>query len=73
MSTTPRPRPGARPVARRHPAAVGRPGQPPTVGEVEEVDPAEFLDHAPDAGTDQESAAEARLLEAFPGASEVAG
>jgi hypothetical protein len=41
--------------------------------EVEEVDPAEFLDHAPDAGTDQESAAEARLLEAFPGASEVAG
>ena len=41
--------------------------------DVEEVDPAEFLDHAPDAGADQESAAEARLLDAFPGASEVTG
>ena len=37
------------------------------------MDPSEFLDHAPEAGNDQESAAEARLLEAFPGASEVAG
>ena len=49
----------------------GRDGDADT--EAEEVDPAEFLEHAPDAGADHESAAEARLLEAFPGASEVAG
>ena len=71
----PRPGRGARKVGRRHrPAAVvgrGRDGDADT--EAEEGDPAEFLEHAPDAGADHESAAEARLLEAFPGASEVAG
>jgi DNA polymerase-3 subunit gamma/tau len=57
----------SRPVA---PRGGGDPGRD---AEVDDVDPAEFLDHTPDAGADQESAAEARLLEAFPGASEVAG
>jgi len=57
----------SRPVA---PRGGGDPGRDP---EVDDVDPAEFLDHTPDAGADQESAAEARLLEAFPGASEVVG
>ena len=65
-----------------HPPAGGTPsrpvaprggGDPGRDAEVDDVDPAEFLDHTPDAGADQESAAEARLLEAFPGASEVAG
>jgi hypothetical protein len=40
---------------------------------VEEVDPAEFADQAAADAPDDASAAEARLLEAFPGASEVAG
>jgi hypothetical protein len=57
----------SRPVA---PRGGGDPGRD---AEVDDVDPAEFLDHTPDAGADHESAAEARLLEAFPGASEVAG
>ncbi|MGA2932045.1 MAG: hypothetical protein ABSE98_08165, partial [Acidimicrobiales bacterium] len=57
----------SRPVA---PRGGGEPGRD---AEVDDIDPAEFLDHTPDAGADQESAAEARLLEAFPGASEVAG
>ena len=64
--------PQGRPAASGGEAAVVASGRG-RDAEAEEVDPAEFLDHAPDAGTDQESAAEARLLEAFPGASEVAG
>ena len=40
---------------------------------MDHVDPADLLHDAPDASADQASAAEARLLEAFPGASEVAG
>jgi hypothetical protein len=39
------------------------------VDEVEYVDPSELID---DTATDQASSAEARLLQAFPGASEVA-
>ncbi len=39
--------------------------------DVEDVDPADLLDEAAGPDTDQASAAEARLLEAFPGASEV--
>ena len=61
-------------------AASGRPtprGDDPGAGanddEMDHVDPADLLPDAPDAPTDQASAAEARLLEAFPGASEVAG
>ncbi len=44
-----------------------------TTPEVEDVDPADLLDDDPHAATDHASAAEARLLEAFPGASEVSG
>jgi len=59
---------------------AGRPaprgGEPDTGAgddEIDHADPGELLDEAPDAAVDQASAAEARLLEAFPGASEVAG
>jgi hypothetical protein len=57
------------------PAASGRPGgggataQAAPVAEDEYVDPSELID---DTVSDQASAAEARLLHAFPGASEVA-
>ncbi len=61
-------------------AAPGRPaaggGGDPGAGagddDIDHVDPADLLHDAPDAGADQASGAEARLLEAFPGASEVA-
>jgi DNA polymerase-3 subunit gamma/tau len=54
------------------PAARPASGAPDPVGaaEPEEEDPAEFMTEA-DTGTDQASDAEARLLEAFPGTSEV--
>ncbi len=39
------------------------------VDDVEDIDPSELME---DTSTDQASAAEARLLQAFPGASEVA-
>jgi len=45
----------------------------PGPGDIEEADPAEFADEVSADSTDHASAAEARLLEAFPGASEVAG
>ncbi len=48
----------------------GAPGEAP---DVEPIDPADFADHGPNADTNQESEAQARLLEAFPGASEVLG
>jgi hypothetical protein len=41
--------------------------------EAESLDPAEFAEEDTDAGSDQASEAHARLLEAFPGASEVLG
>jgi hypothetical protein len=41
--------------------------------EMDDIDPADLLDDAPGGAGDHASAAEARLLEAFPGASEVAG
>ena len=45
----------------------------PGPADVEEADPAEFADEVSADSTDHASAAEARLLDAFPGASEVAG
>ena len=68
MWTTPhrRGRPG--------PRVASRGGGPGDAADVEEVDPADFAsDDVHDAATDQASAAEARLLQAFPGASEVTG
>ena len=41
--------------------------------DLDHADPADLLHDAPDADADQASAAQARLLEAFPGASEVTG
>ena len=56
------------PSARPPGAAPAKPGPP--ADEVEEVDPHEFME---DDSTDHTSEAEARLLQAFPGASEVGG
>jgi DNA polymerase III subunit gamma/tau len=53
----------------RSPRGAPRDPRPPE-DEVEDVDPHDLIE---DASTDQASAAEARLLEAFPGASEVNG
>jgi DNA polymerase III subunit gamma/tau len=52
-----------------------RSGGPRDAADGEEVDPADFAagDDVHDTATDQASAAEARLLQAFPGASEVNG
>ena len=50
--------------------ALGAPSREP---EVETVDPADFARDDPNGETDQASEAQARLLEAFPGASEVVG
>ena len=55
-------------------APSARGGSPGDVADVEEVDPADFAaDDVHDDAPDQASAAEARLLQAFPGASEVTG
>ena len=71
MSTTPgHRRQRSWPVPRR-PAAKAvatAPAQAPPADEDEDVDPSELID---DTVSDQASAAEARLLHAFPGASEV--
>jgi len=54
-------------------AVAPRGAADPGPGDIEEADPAEFADEVSADSTDHASAAEARLLEAFPGASEVAG
>jgi hypothetical protein len=41
--------------------------------DADSLDPTDFAEEDPDAGSDQASEAHARLLEAFPGASEVLG
>jgi hypothetical protein len=67
--TPPGARSGPSPSASgRQPAGAASAPAPP-VDEVEYLDPSELLD---DTAPDQASAAEARLLQAFPGASEVA-
>ena len=73
MWTTPHPRREARHPAgpRPAPAATGVPAA--GDDDVDHADAADLLHDAPDADADQASAAQARLLEAFPGASEVAG
>jgi DNA polymerase-3 subunit gamma/tau len=58
--------PGPSPAAPRPPRGAPAP-PPPPAEEVDYVDPSELED----ASTDQASAAQARLLQAFPGASEV--
>ncbi len=64
----------APPAGGTAPAAAATQGAgDPSHADVEEVDPAEFADQAAADAPDDASAAEARLLEAFPGASEVAG
>jgi hypothetical protein len=58
------------PAARPH--AGEAPNQSVREPDVETLDPAEYAED-PDAPSDQASEAHARLLEAFPGASEVPG
>ena len=66
----PAPGPGPSPAASgRSPGGAAPPAPAPPVDDVEYVDPSELME---DTSTDQASAAEARLLQAFPGASEVA-
>jgi DNA polymerase-3 subunit gamma/tau len=60
--------PGPSPSASPRPPGGAPPSSPPRAEEVDYVDPSELED----ASTDQASAAQARLLQAFPGASEVA-
>jgi DNA polymerase III subunit gamma/tau len=67
--TPPGARPGPSPSASGRSAGGAAPAPAPPVEEVEYIDPSELID---DASPDQASAAEARLLQAFPGASEVA-
>ncbi len=59
---------GSSKVQSGRPAGAAPPNPGPPADEVEEVDPHELM---ADGSTDQASAAEARLLQAFPGASEV--
>jgi DNA polymerase III subunit gamma/tau len=61
-------RPGPSPAASARPAGAAPPPPAPPADEVDYVDPSELEDTS----TDQASAAQARLLQAFPGASEVA-
>ena len=61
-------RSGPSPAAAGRPSGAAAPDRAPPVDDVEYIDPSDMED----ATTDQASAAEARLLQAFPGASEVA-
>ena len=62
------------PPAAVRPSAGPAPGAPRVEPEAESLDPADYAEEDPDAAeTDQASEAQARLLEAFPGASEVLG
>jgi len=66
--TPPGTRPGPSPSVSGRPPVGAAPAPAPSVDEVDDVDPSELLD---DTAPDQASSAEARLLQAFPGASEV--
>ena len=61
-------RSGPSPAAAGRPSGVAATDRAPPVDDVEYIDPSDMED----ASTDQASSAEARLLQAFPGASEVA-
>jgi DNA polymerase-3 subunit gamma/tau len=67
--TPPGARPGPSPSASGRPAGGTASAPAPPGDEVDYIDPTELID---DTSPDQASAAEARLLQAFPGASEVA-
>jgi DNA polymerase-3 subunit gamma/tau len=68
--TTPGPPAASSPGSSRSSGSSGSRHDEP---EAEAIDPAEFADNGPHAEGDQASEAHARLLEAFPGASEVIG
>ena len=73
MWTTPHPPPRARYPAGLRPAPASDQGAGAGDDDLDHVEAADLLHDAPDADGDQASAAQARLLEAFPGASEVTG
>jgi hypothetical protein len=64
---------GSAPRAPSGPAARPATAAPVREPEVESLDPSDYADEDPNAEGDQASEAHARLLEAFPGASEVLG
>jgi DNA polymerase-3 subunit gamma/tau len=64
---------GAAPQAPARPPSRSGAGAPDREPEAEILDPADYAEAGPDAESDQASEAHARLLEAFPGASEVLG
>ena len=69
-ATTPAPPPASSSGSSRSADSAGPPQDEP---EAEVIDPAEYADNGPHGEGDQASEAHARLLEAFPGASEVIG
>jgi DNA polymerase III subunit gamma/tau len=66
----PAPRSGSAPATSGRSPGTAPPGSAPPGDDAEDVDPLELME---DASTDQASDAEARLFQAFPGASEVVG
>jgi DNA polymerase-3 subunit gamma/tau len=64
---------GSAPQAPARPASRQTTGVPDREPEAETLDPADYAEEDPNAGSDQASEAHARLLDAFPGASEVLG
>ncbi|HEX4162008.1 MAG TPA: DNA polymerase III subunit gamma/tau [Acidimicrobiales bacterium] len=64
---------GSAPQAPARPASRQTTGVPDRESEAETLDPADYAEEDPNAGSDQASEAHARLLDAFPGASEVLG
>jgi hypothetical protein len=64
---------GSAPPAPANPPARQATGTPAREPEAESLDPSDYAEEDPNAGSDQASEAHARLLEAFPGASEVLG
>ncbi|HSZ35861.1 MAG TPA: DNA polymerase III subunit gamma/tau [Acidimicrobiales bacterium] len=64
---------GSAPPSPARPPSGRAPGPPPREPEAEVLDPGDYAEEDPNAPRDQASEAEARLLEAFPGASEVLG
>jgi hypothetical protein len=64
---------GSAPQAPARPPSRSGAGAPDREPEAEILDPADYAEAGPEAESDQASEAHARLLEAFPGASEVLG
>jgi hypothetical protein len=64
---------GSAPPSRTRPPVDKAPGPPAREPEAEVLDPADYAEEDPHGPSDEATEAQARLLEAFPGASEVLG